>query len=120
MDDYIYVYTRADALEDGVLVDVSELAKKAGFKVPVAITDTLHGRLEPSEEDKADGQDFDGRLWDVLYLASLGARKEIRDLLSFEVLIYESRTYHLMKLWARIDGGDDGNPVITIGYPSDF
>ncbi|MCF5089180.1 hypothetical protein GIW57_03195 [Stenotrophomonas sp. PA-6-5C] len=35
--DLIHSYTRAQAIEDGVLVDVSDVAKEAGFKLPVAI-----------------------------------------------------------------------------------
>jgi hypothetical protein len=31
-------YTRADALRDGVLLDVSTTAREAGFKYPVALT----------------------------------------------------------------------------------
>src|SRR3972149_219225 len=36
--DPISVYTRAQALEDGQLVDVSETAKEAGIRFPVALT----------------------------------------------------------------------------------
>ena len=25
-----------------------------------------------------------------------------------------------LSLWATVDGGDDGKPVITIGFPDDF
>lgn len=38
----IYIYTRKQAIEDGVLIDVTETAKEAGFKVPVAVTCALH------------------------------------------------------------------------------
>jgi len=34
----ISTYTRARALEDGVLVDVRAMAKEAGFRFPVAMT----------------------------------------------------------------------------------
>ena len=34
----IYAYTRAQALEDGVLVDASEIAREAGIGFPVALT----------------------------------------------------------------------------------
>lgn len=34
----ISVYTRAQALEDGVLVDLTDWAREAGFKIPVAVT----------------------------------------------------------------------------------
>jgi hypothetical protein len=36
--DLIHRYTRADALRDGVLVDVSATAREAGFRWPVALT----------------------------------------------------------------------------------
>src|ERR1039458_9449603 len=36
----IYSYTRKQAIEDGVLVDITEMAKEAGIKYPVAITST--------------------------------------------------------------------------------
>jgi len=38
--DLIHRYTRADALRDGVLIDVTATAKEAGFKYPVALTAT--------------------------------------------------------------------------------
>lgn len=48
----IYAYTRAQALEDGFLVDVSETAKEAGFKVPVVVTCAVWKRhIEWSDED---------------------------------------------------------------------
>ncbi len=34
----IHTYTRAQAIEDGVLIDVSETSSEAGFKWPAAIT----------------------------------------------------------------------------------
>lgn len=32
------IYTCAQAIEDGELVNVSKMAKQAGFKIPVAVT----------------------------------------------------------------------------------
>jgi hypothetical protein len=37
-NEIIYSYTRKQAIADGVLIDVTELAKEAGFKCPVAFT----------------------------------------------------------------------------------
>jgi hypothetical protein len=34
----IYRYSRADAIRDGVLIDVSEMAREAGGRLPVALT----------------------------------------------------------------------------------
>lgn len=39
---YIYSYSREQAIQDGVLIDITGIAKEAGFKWPVAITDTLY------------------------------------------------------------------------------
>ena len=36
--DLIHRYTRADAIRDGVLIDVSETAREAGIRWPVALT----------------------------------------------------------------------------------
>lgn len=36
--DLIHRYTRAEALRDGVLIDVSQTARDAGFRYPVALT----------------------------------------------------------------------------------
>ena len=36
--DVIFSYTRSQAIEDGVLVDLSEWARETGFRFPVACT----------------------------------------------------------------------------------
>ena len=36
--DLIHRHTRADALRDGVLIDVSAVAREAGIRYPVALT----------------------------------------------------------------------------------
>jgi hypothetical protein len=36
--DLVHRYTRADALRDGVLIDVTETAREAGIRWPVALT----------------------------------------------------------------------------------
>lgn len=63
----ISAYTRAQALEDGVLVDVSNTAREAGFVFPVAVTRAVFDRyIEVPPGVKM--QDADGRLWDVVYM----------------------------------------------------
>ena len=78
----IHAYTRAEALDDGVLVDVTATAKEAGFKVPTAVTASVFNEcIEWTEEDAKQSrtyQDQAGRLWDVLYLATAKARS-LRD-----------------------------------------
>ena len=127
-DDLIYSYTRAQALADGVLVDVSQMASEAGFRYPTAITADLDARLTTNEREQSLGQSYDGRLWDVLFLASFAARKLGRaDRGSFEVSLFEAdanpshRTHRrTLSLWMVVGPGDQGEPVITIGFPENF
>ena len=68
-DPVIFAYTRAQAIEDGVLVDVSDTAREAGFKIPVALSRSVWDRLVALPEGYRGFQDERGRLWDVLWMA---------------------------------------------------
>jgi hypothetical protein len=110
-------YTRAQAIEDGVLVDVTEQAKETGLLLPTVITDHVHNVLEAIPESSA-GQDYRGRLHDVLWMAYLKLRalksKGIRDRdfpAEFQVIV-DDQTH---SLWIDADG--DG---FTIMYPEDY
>lgn len=124
----IYAYTRAQAIADGVLVDVSETAKQTGFKLPVAITDALHSRLTPTKADQALGQNYDGRLWDMLWLAAFTSKLADRgtDTVNFTVVLQEAEARSGqpqntdLRLRAVCGPGDEGEPVVTIGFPEDF
>jgi DNA repair protein RadC len=127
-DDLIYAYTRSQALDDGVLVDVTQMASKAGFRYPTAITADLHARISPNDREKALGQSYEGRLWDVVFLASFAARRVgMADRGSFDVSLFEAEAApphrtrrNNLKLWMVVGPGDQGEPVITIGFPEDF
>src|SRR5262249_25990843 len=79
--DLIHRYTRAQAIADGVLIDVSATAREAGFKFPVALTAAVWARCVAVPPGVA-CQDEAGRLWDVLWLLRLavarGAGPEVR------------------------------------------
>jgi len=118
--DVISTYSRAQAIEDGVLVDVSELAREAGFRVPVAITAALHGLL--SDIPKGSGEDYTGRLWDVLRMVALAARRAASsDRVHVEVIVNQPGKPRgaLVKLWSLIGPGDTWEPVITIMLESE-
>lgn len=133
----IHTYTRAQALSDGVLKDVTKLAKEAGFKVPVAITNAVDNLI--SNHPKLTGgvwnlfkQDYDGRLWDVLWMAyANAANNPQKSILKYEVILphYELMQNadgiekHMLKYKATlkviVNGGDNGEPVITIMLPDE-
>jgi uncharacterized protein DUF6573 len=82
----IYAYTRAQALEDGVLVDVSEMAKEAGIKFAVALTATVYGKYVEVPDGVA-GQDETGRLWDILWMFRCAAARFDGDTLLFKLYV---------------------------------
>jgi hypothetical protein len=124
----IHAYTRAQVLADGVLVDVTEISKEVGFNLPVAITEALHNCLTSTKADAAIGQDYDGRLWDVLWLAAFTIKlaDHGREVVAFTVLQQEVEAKSgqpkeiQLPLRAVCEPGDEGEPVITIGFPEDF
>lgn len=66
--DPVCVYTRRQAIEDGVLVDVSETASEAGFRWSFAMTAEVWAMIETIPE-KHSHEDVTGRLCDVLIVA---------------------------------------------------
>jgi len=97
-------------------------------KLPVAITDALHCRLTPTKADQGLGQDYEGRLWDVLWLAAFTIKLADRgtDNVTFTAALQEAeaksgRPQNIdLRLRAVCGPDDEGEPVITIGFPEDF
>lgn len=114
-EELIHSYSRADAIADGVLVDVTATAKEAGIKYPTALTSAVfegYVRVPPGVE----AQDELGRLWDILWILKLTiARASSCDSLWFTVLVRnDSNAPQPVELKALCHPGDDPEPVITI------
>lgn len=118
----IHRYTRADAIRDGLLIDVTDTAREAGFRIPVALTAAVWARcvtLPPSVV----GQDEQSRLWDVVWLLYRQARRgglgtEVR--YALHVRNDNRRTTPpLVRLKAVCGPGDGGEPVVTIMLPDE-
>lgn len=71
----IHTYARAQAVSDGTLVEVTELAREAGFRYPVAFTRAAWADLVAWNDSNRAIQDETGRLWDVLNMARWGATR---------------------------------------------
>ncbi len=137
--DVIHRYSRAQAIEDGVLVDVSETAREAGIVFPVAVTQTVWSDCcEWTEADTkrsrslACGQSTRGRLWDIVNLArfaiKIAARQRARgvDPLSRELVFGLKRLprpgngrRQNVRLKLVVGYGDTGESVITIMQPDE-
>jgi hypothetical protein len=119
----IHSYTRQNALDDGVLIDVSETAKEAGFVFPVAVTSTVWDKYIEWTQDDTDRQtyqDQSGRLWDVLWMARMGITEANK---GQSQILYEfycvprggkARKARRTTLKLHIGPGDDPKPVMTI------
>jgi hypothetical protein len=99
----IYSYTREQAIEDGVLIDISGTAeaKEAGFKIPVCLTASVHALVEVPESLKG-LQDYKGRLWDVCWMATLAfrGRKDDNPTIPFKCsFMLENRKVKTFLLW---------------------
>ena len=117
----IFKYTRAQALADGVLVDVTSTAREAGWRWPVAVTAALWEQLQTIPA-KAQWQDWKGRLWDVIFLAAQAAKRARagENQIEFQLHLSRDRGGDIATLLAHVGPGDNGEPVATIGFPSDF
>lgn len=124
--DIVHAYTRADAIADGVLVDVTPTAREAGFSVPVALTEAAWlDCVAWTDADTARQvtQDEAGRLWDVLWMAKLAARRASGGDVVFEMHRVprggRGARPRCAQLRMVIGPGDDGEPVITILMPGE-
>jgi hypothetical protein len=132
----IHRYTRAQAIADGVLVDLTTaidhqgqlLCQQAGFKIPVAITRAAWAKTieaggtwkttgDGETLELKGGQSLTGRLWDVLHLLRMacGQAKE-NDQVHFEVSVDVNGDgrHETVRLWALCGPGDDAGPVMTV------
>jgi len=110
----ISIYTRAQAIEDGVLVQLPTDEALTPFKYPVAITVALWAEIERGA-GKTDVMVRNGRIWDVGFMATLAAR----GVESNEVFYRCKIGRKTFALWCHYGPDDEGAPCITIGFPED-
>ena len=124
----ISTYTRAQAIEDGVLIDAGPTAKEVGFKLPVALTSAVWSDCvvwTDSDSQKMPFQDQSGRLYDVLFMASFAIRMraDSGDRMLYELYRVPRDGYSTeakpVTLKLIIGPGDQGEPVLTILLPEE-
>lgn len=89
--DIISTYSRAQAVEDGVLVDVSATMRETGITTKTALTRTVYEDCvawTDADTKRQTYQDESGRLWDVLFMARRVVRSlsRVGDSVLFQVL----------------------------------
>ena len=122
---YVYVYTRQQAIEDGIFVDVTERAKGIGFRIPVAITTNLFSTyLKSYDEDKQKAEQetrkaVDNFLLKVRNLISIHKGKDSSTLLELVVPFHNGEQ---VDVWVAIEAQspDDPSPAMNVLLPSDY
>lgn len=112
-------YSRAQALEDGVLVDITHIAKQAGFKFPTVVSQALWALIEPSPELMFHGESKDSRIWDVCFMAGHAMRAVRKSSQAdFKVFLRQNKRNSEDKdtydCYIVCGPGDTAEPVLTI------
>ncbi len=128
----IDVYTRAEAIKDGVLIDISEAAGEAGIVYPAAITQAVWDGYIVPPEAVASYQDINGRLWDLLTMftnmaramkqesEAQGSPKDTAQIMRFKTLFEMAPgKKELIEFKAVCGPGDTAEPMLTIMLPGE-
>lgn len=119
----IHSYSRAEAIEDGVLIDLSYAESDTApvcrqhYKFPIACTAAVFGIMQKAVENPRYCQDYAGILHDMLFMSRAMSRKLDDSTVIFRCIVQGAgrSKYHDFKLM--VHGGDQGEPVITISLP---
>ena len=120
----IYSYTRAQAVADGVQVEVTKTANEAGISFPVFLTRTVfdaYVEVPPG----VTGQDEAGRLWDIVWMLRFAILRSRPGADRIPVALYvrqsDTKRPQLIKLIATCGplDIDDAQPAITVMMPDE-
>ena len=131
----ISTYTRSQAIEDGLLVDVSQTATEAGFRWPVALSRSL---WEIVDNPPNGWEDSAGRLWDVLSMCRFAVRRSSGQAIRFPMILTRKAKRPVTDPWSKRYGklqtvtlknitlkavisaeSPTGSPCITIMLPDE-
>ena len=119
----VYSYTRAQAVADGVQVEVSKVAQEAGIKFPMFLTRTVYDAYVSVPPDVT-GQDEAGRLWDIVWMTRFAILRAKPGMHRLPVALYVRNDNHRAKLIKLIAtcgplDMDDPQPAITLMMPDE-
>lgn len=109
----IFSYSRAQAISDRVLIDVSQRAKLLGYRFPVALTAAVYNAVTADAKDQMEV----GARVDLLLIAlrdSIARNPGAGDRLDFVV---KPPALTPLSVWALCGPGDTPDPVLTVMLP---
>lgn len=121
--DIISTYTRAQAIEDGILVDLmqNELEDicRQHFKYPIACTVAVFEIMQKAVENSRYCNDYAGILHDMLWMSHSMGRQVDEQTRIFRVIIQRAGRQQYYDLKIVCHPGDQGEPVLTIMLPGE-
>lgn len=119
----ISTYSRAQAIEDGVLVcansgDFDEVTRQH-FKYPVAMTSAVFGLMEKAVNNENWMNDYKGVWHDICHMSRSFYRTVDATTRIFRVIIKGAGRKSIYDLKAVCGPGDDGEPVLTFMLPTE-
>jgi hypothetical protein len=117
----IYSYTRFQALEDGVLIDLNQYipVMQSGYRYPIACTAAVFAIIDRACKNKKFHNDYSGVVWDILWMSRTAPIKRWNSGRLFQVIINGAGKKTIYNLKLEVSGGDNGEPVLTIMLPNE-
>jgi hypothetical protein len=111
--DVIFSYSRAEAIRDGMLIDVSARARLLGYRIPVALTAALYEAITTNAKNQMEA----GTRLDTLLISlrdSIAGNPEAGDRLDF---VINAPSLAPLSAWVLCGPGDTPDPVLTVMLP---
>ena len=119
----ISTYTRAQAIDDGLLVDFTDPESDTGevcrqhYKHPIAATAAVFEVMQKAVENRNYCNSYAGILHDMLWMSRAASRKLDESTVIFPVIIAGAGRRRNYEFKLNVGPGDQGEPVITILLP---
>ncbi|MBN2209824.1 MAG: hypothetical protein JW709_00365 [Sedimentisphaerales bacterium] len=119
----IYAYTRAQAIEDGVLIDATQGdfadISRQHYKYPIAMTTAVYALIEKAVHHPRWCNDVKGVWHDILWMSRVAARSLDESTRLFQVIITGTGRKRTHTLKIVCGPGDEGEPVLTVMLPNE-
>lgn len=115
-------YSRAQAIEDGVLADLTALAPEVcaqHYRYPIACTSTVWAIVEKAVKNKRQCNDLNGVIHDMLWMSKVYKRDIDESTKLFRVKITGAGRKSIYDFKMICGPGDQGEPVVTIMLPEE-
>ena len=104
----VFSYSRKEAIEDEILVDISSLAKSVGFKIHTAITKTLFSDIDTEEQLPVLLRTF---------FEKIKRCQGTGEMMSTDTLNTDGK---VVTVYLHVGPGDHAEPVLTLMTAQDF